>query len=438
LVFDRGIAGGANAAQPLVGFPFNQQQTGNDNTTGSLATRENLAGQALSNLAMGRIDAGLGYGGLVLTAGNESVNFLLRALQNNTAAQVLARPQIMTLDNQVAFVQIGARVARIQGGSTSPQGGTTQNVVDVDVGVILRVQPRISPDGTVVMLLDTERSEVSETEGTTVAFSDDGAPLISPNINTTTAQTTLSARSGQTVVFAGLMQRDKAYERRSLPWFGTLPGIGWLFRFDQERERRRELLIIMTPYVIKDDEDYEWMNRMEMDRMSWCLSDVVEMHGNLGAGMAGAVFEDSGPSVIYPALDPTGTNNARPPEAESLNAPRPIQPTSSRRTSNPGPIEKIKAVVNWPRDAQQAGRHPLHVRQTAPQRNPLHRSQMGSREEPASYSPPPSQFRRPLTSDGPAQPIPSSEYPPPSGNGGAFIPSYLPTNGNTGRFDQQR
>lgn len=437
LVFDRGIMGGSATSQPLVGFPFNQSAIGNDTTSTSLATRENLAGQILSNLAVGRTSGlGLGYGGLILTAGNESVNFLLRALQNNRAAQILARPQIMTLDNQVAFVQIGARVARLSGGSTTPQGGTTQNVQDVDVGVILRVQPRISPDGTVVMLLDTERSQVSMTEGVTVGFSADGTPLVSPNINTTTAQTTLSARSGQTVVFAGLMQKNKSFERRSLPWLGNLPGLGWLFRYDQEQETRQELLIFMTPYIVKDDEDYEWINRVEMERMSWCLSDIVQMHGNLGPGITPAYWDSSAPSVVYPALDPTGTETIQPRAIDSTNLPRPLPQPSSRRTFNrPTPVQP---TLNGPRQDETVRRLPFPNRQLSPS-IPSNSDAFQSSGQPVGYAPRsiPSDRPAPAMQQGfPTRPIPSSGQEEPMGRGGAFIPSYLPANDNETNFGQ--
>ena len=68
----------------------------------------NVATQALANFALGRIDPTLGFGGLVLTASNESVSVLLRALEQSSRAQIISRPQIQTLDNLPAFVQVGS------------------------------------------------------------------------------------------------------------------------------------------------------------------------------------------------------------------------------------------------------------------------------------------------------------------------------------------
>ena len=70
----------------------------------------------------------------------------MRALQDRQRMQVLSRPQVMTLDNQPAFVQVGARVPRITA-TTSNQNGVTNSVVLENVGILLGVTPRTSPDG---------------------------------------------------------------------------------------------------------------------------------------------------------------------------------------------------------------------------------------------------------------------------------------------------
>ncbi len=323
LVFDRGVG--------MVGFPFNQAALGNNADALALGTRETLAGQALSNLAVGRASGSVSYGGLVLNAGNESINVLLRALQDRRQVRILSRPQIMTLDNWQAFIQIGQSVPRITGSNLTPQGGTQNNVEDEEVGIIMRVTPRITPDGQVTMFLDAEKSSVGDiNDGIPVSVDQFGNVVLSPRINRTTASTTLTARSGQTVVFAGLLTSSKTHVTRGVPILSDIPGIGRLFRFDSDNESRSELLIIMTPYIIKDDADYDWINRMEAGRMSWCWNDVVAIHNDLGLGPVYDQFGSPTPAIVYPDLDPTGSEAMRhaPEEAQ-----REEQPESSRRTS---------------------------------------------------------------------------------------------------------
>ncbi len=300
LLFDRGIG--------VVGFPFNQAALGNNADATSLGTRETLAGQALSNLSVGRTNAALGYGGLVLSAGNESINILLRALQDRQRMQVLSRPQVMTLDNQPAFVQVGARVPRITA-TTSNQNGVTNSVVLENVGILLGVTPRTSPDGLVVMEINAEKSQLGpEAQGIPIFTDNLGNVIRAPQINITTAQTTISARSGQTVVFAGLITKSKTHVTRGTPILSDIPVLGRLFRFDNDQEQRTELLIVMTPYIIKDEEDADWIKQVESERMSWCLGDVVEVHGDIGVTPPGSQHGHNAPQpqVIYPDLNPTG------------------------------------------------------------------------------------------------------------------------------------
>lgn len=312
LLFDRSlVVGGANAP----GFNFNTNQPlGNSAGPGSLATRGNVAGQALSSFGLGRTSDAAGYGGLVLSAASESVSILVRALQDAGRLQILSRPQVMALDNQVAFVQVGARVPRITGATVQALGGFQTATEDVDVGLLLRIQPRINEDGLVVMALAAEKSEVGPiAEGIPVAVTETGQVINSPQINTTTAQTTISAQNGQTVVFAGLITKNRAVRTRRVPFLGDIPVLGRLFRYDAESDARTELLIFMTPHIVDGESDTDWLNYIESERMSWCLGDVVEMHGDVGLSGGHGLWGPPVSPLIFPAMDPTGTEFIGPP-----------------------------------------------------------------------------------------------------------------------------
>ena len=299
LLFDRGLAS--------VGFDWPSSGMPNDNTPAALATSGDFAGKLGSGFALGRTNPALGYGGLVMSAANESIHVLLRALQSRGRLQILSRPQIMTLDNSSAFVNIGARVPRISS-TTLTQFGIQNNAPDEEVGLILDVLPRINNDGLIVMQISAEKSELGlAADGVPISVTTSGEAINSPAINTTTAQTTISAHSGETVVFAGLITKNKTISRRQIPWLGDLPGLGQLFRYDIEEEKRKELLIIMTPHVITGKDDLDAVNAMESGRMSWCLADLVEMHGDVGLDKGNGLWgiPDNCPT-IYPDRDPSG------------------------------------------------------------------------------------------------------------------------------------
>src|SRR5204863_3851752 len=117
----------------------------------------------------------------------------------------------------------------------------------------------------------------------------------------TTAQTTVSAKSGQTVIFAGLITKSRAMSTRRAPYLSDIPILGNLFRFDTSIDKRTELVIILTPYVLRNEEDADWIKRMEADRMSWCLSDIIEVHQE-GKGLSGnrGPWGSEATPMIYP------------------------------------------------------------------------------------------------------------------------------------------
>jgi type II secretory pathway component GspD/PulD (secretin) len=202
------------------------------------------------------------------------------------------------------------------------QGGLQTNSVELEnVGLILGVTPRISPDGTVVMEIDAEKSALGpEQEGIPITVSLDGTIIRSPRIDTTTAQATVSAASGETIILGGLItNRREAIDRR-VPYLSDIPLLGNLFRYDGMFERRTELLIILTPHVIRSPEDAERLQQTEMARMSWCTADVYRVHGDVNAAPAPIPELNQPTQVIYPDIDPRGEGLA-PPEPNEPEAP---------------------------------------------------------------------------------------------------------------------
>jgi len=345
LLFDRGVAAATPASQLTPGFNFIEGDPGLPNLTP--ASPGSVGGQGISTLGLGRMSnlSNVSYGGMVLSAASDSVAALVRALEQQDKLQVIARPQVMALNNQEAFVQVGADVARITG-TTTTNAAVQQNVEDVPTGLILRVQPLINDDGVVVMRIDAERSRLGPiTDGTVIGVIDTATgtePLIIQPIERTTAQTTISAKSGQTVVFAGLITDSKRAETRGIPWLSSVPVLGRLFRYDAEETERTELLIIMTPHIIDDDEDYEMVKLLESQRMTWCLSDIIAMHGDVGLAGGPCLFCEDGIPMLYPDADPTAASLTYPPlmsdtpmPAGAVPSPTPMHETSSRRNAMP-------------------------------------------------------------------------------------------------------
>lgn len=324
------------------GFLFNDVTSplGNSGASNALAGAGVVGGQGLSNFAVGRLNNELGFGGLVLSASSESVSMLLRALKEDRRINVLSRPQVMTLDNQPALIQVGEQVPVVRATESNDSGGITNSVEFEDVGLIVGVTPRISPDGLVVMEIDATKSEVGpEAEGIPISVQE-GVTIRSPRIKTITAQTTVSALDGQTVVLGGLITSDKTKVDRRVPWLSEIPVLGHLFRYQGFTSERNELLIVMTPRIVNSEEDAELLKQAEAARMSWCLNDVLELHEDVGFRPRNGHWGDKETNTIYPDGDPAveGFESLKymplEPSAKPTEAPLP-EPSKDARRGDP-------------------------------------------------------------------------------------------------------
>ena len=104
-------------------------------------------------MATGRVNADAGFGGLVLSAGSDSVNILIRALRDKQCIRVLSKPHIVTLENLQGRIAAISNVPRVAG-TTQTNVGVTNNIAFEDVGLILEITPRVSPDGMIVMAVN--------------------------------------------------------------------------------------------------------------------------------------------------------------------------------------------------------------------------------------------------------------------------------------------
>ena len=226
--------------------------------------------QGITSLGVGHAANG---GGFSFSASSESVSILIRALETNSRTQVLSRPRLVTLHNRQAQIEVGSSVPYSSGSTMSGQNVIT-NTAWRPVGTILDVTPRIMPDEMIAIALYVERSSIAEWRPVA------GTDL--PVFNNTTASTTINAMNGQTVVFAGLITEERITTNKSVPGLNRIPVLKHLFEFDSQETRRSELVIIMTPRIIRTPEDMMILNRKEQERMQWCVSDVVRLTGDSG------------------------------------------------------------------------------------------------------------------------------------------------------------
>ena len=316
ILFDRSVAG-------VPGFLFNSTGPLGNNTTAP--SSDVVGAQAISNFGVGRGNSTLGFGGMVLSASSDAVSVLIRALRQKRRLDVLSRPQVMALDNQAAFIQVGQQVPTVTGTSVT-QYAQVNSVSYTNTGLILLVRPRISPDGQVVMEINAEKSDVGpESEGIPISISAAGQIIRSPRINTTRAQTTISAGDGQTVILGGLITKSRSMTNRRIPGLSDIPILRHLFRYDLDDGSRTELLIFLTPHVVRTDEDVERARQIEAARMHWCLADVIALHEDLAP-----VTQAPAPTPAMPTVPQQPTLS---PGQEMIPTPAPVPPGLNGQSS---------------------------------------------------------------------------------------------------------
>jgi type II secretion system protein D len=229
--------------------------------------------QGFGSLGVGRISPVSGIGGAVFSAASDSLNVLIRALKTQGRIDILSRPQIQTLDNQTGFITVGQSFPYITGANTNNVGNVTPIVNYRDIGISLRVTPRINPDGKVVMRVEPE---VSSPQTTQVNLGND---LFATVFNQQSIQTTVLAADGETVAIGGLITRNVSKSENKVPWLGDLPLIGAAFRYRSESQSRRELLVIMTPHIVRSSDDIERIKDEEIKKTNLIVCDMEKVQG---------------------------------------------------------------------------------------------------------------------------------------------------------------
>ena len=333
--------GGTNNPVAQPGFQFNNVAPLGNNPAANAGV---VGFQGINNLGVGRMSPNAPVGGFVFSAASDSFSLLIRALKTQGRMEILSRPQLMTLDNQTANIQVGEKFPYLN--ETSATFGTvTSGVIYEPTGVSLNVTPRISPDGKVLMRVNPS----IETPLTQINL---GGGFLGTPFAIQTVTTTVLAGDGETVAIGGLIQKTDNKTENKIPWFGDLPGVGVLFRYRQQVKKKTELLIILTPHIVRSRFEADLMLDMESKRLDWTKVDVTKIHGTPGIPPIlpplppftgqGAPATPAGPGTVLPAPEliqpsplplPTPVTPGAPATNEQVPPPRPLPTTPGVRTS---------------------------------------------------------------------------------------------------------
>jgi len=197
-----------------------------------------------------------------------NVREVLRALQSRNDVNILSTPQILTSDNQKAEIIVGENRPFPTGQSQTSGGNTITTIERRDVGITLRLTPQILESDLVKLDVFQEISTVSG-ESQSV-----GSVVLGPTTNKRSATTSVLVRDGQTSVIGGLMRDNVTMTERKIPLLGDIPVLGWFFKFRSKRIEKTNLLIFLTPTIVKTPHDLARVKNEKSEDMTRYLGEL--------------------------------------------------------------------------------------------------------------------------------------------------------------------
>ena len=225
---------------------------------GNIVNLTTAINQGLTGLAGVAIPPGLNIGFLKKIGDFWNIGALARFLETKTDANVLATPNMVSLDNEEAKIVVGQNVPFLTGSYSNTGGNGAvnpfQTIERKDVGLTLRIKPQIGEGGTIRLVIYQENS--------TVVPSSRASPQ-GLTTDKSAIETTVVVDDGQIMVLGGLLKDEYGGSVNQVPFLGDLPIVGPLFRTDSRTRTKSNLMVFLRPMVIRSQED---SNRLTMDR----------------------------------------------------------------------------------------------------------------------------------------------------------------------------
>lgn len=166
--------------------------------------------------------------------GSSLIQLELSAMQLEDRGEVVSSPRVITSNQQQATIQQGVEIPYQEASSSGATSVSFKEAV-----LQLEVTPQITPDDRIIMDLQVNKDSVGEIFGGV------------PSIDTRNVSTRVLVENGETLVLGGIYEQEKGKQVERVPFFGALPGVGWMFKTEAKTDQKQELLIFVTPKIIK-------------------------------------------------------------------------------------------------------------------------------------------------------------------------------------------
>jgi general secretion pathway protein D len=230
----------------------------------------NRAPEDLSTLAQSILGLATGTttgGATTAVLNTVNVRAFLQLLMNLTDTNILSTPQVLAADNQKAKIVVGENRPFPTGQAQGITGGTLVTIERKDVGVTLELTPQVLEDDLIRLEIKQEITAIAENVSQTIGTGTASVP-VGPTTTKRSMETTTVAKDQQTLVVGGLVRDNIVINDRKIPFLGDIPFLGWLFRIQTKATEKLNLLVFLTPHIVRDEVDMVELNARKATELS--------------------------------------------------------------------------------------------------------------------------------------------------------------------------
>jgi general secretion pathway protein D len=220
-----------------------------------------------SGFSMGIVGAGIKIGGILFP----NIGAVVQAYKTDSEVSILSTPQLMTLDNEEAEINVGSNVpyiTRQDSTTTSATYPVNYNTYEYkDVGVVLNITPHINEENFIRLKISQQVTKV--TSASTSA---------TPTTLKRTAKTTVVVKDNETIVIGGLVGDSTQDNTYKVPLLGDIPLLGWLFKTNSTSREKTNLYVFLTPHIVRTQTDAVGIYQEKRETMGEVVEGIIKLN----------------------------------------------------------------------------------------------------------------------------------------------------------------
>ncbi len=228
------------------------------NNIGSLTSQNDGGSLSITDMTAANPSPLPGGSGAIITRGSTQITDVVKFLKTQGDVKSISNPKILTLNNQPALISVGNELfykitstSLLQGSAGGGSQQTGEVIDSVFAGILLDITPEISEDGSITLKINPSISDTIDTVSTTTT----GSRTIPPDLSRKQISSVVTLQDGQHVILGGLISSKTGTKVSKVPLLGDLPLLEYLFKREVRVNNVDELVIIITPHIIKKDKE---------------------------------------------------------------------------------------------------------------------------------------------------------------------------------------